>query len=312
MTPVDVVFHLVPRFSMISLYGALEPLRVANRYAERKFSWRFISADGQPVSASNDIPVSVSGSLADVGRPTMLVVCASYEPEKGITRPALAALRKLAARKVLLAGIDTGPFILASAGVLDGYKATCHWESLPGFRESFPRVLARQSLFEVDRDRLTSAGGSSVIDMMLAWIGQQLGTSIAVTVADQLVHSRFSEHPGEARIPAAERYGTRDARILSCISLMEEHIEEPRGIAELAARAGVSVRQLERLFARTLKKRPMGFYLSLRLERAERLINYSTLSIREVAVATGFASLSQFSRSFKMQYGRPPSQWRQK
>lgn len=312
MTPVDVVFHLVPRFSMISLYGALEPLRVANRYAERKFSWRFISADGQPVSASNDIPVSVSGSLADVGRPTMLVVCASYEPEKGITKPTLAALRKLAARTVLLAGIDTGPFILASAGVLDGYRATCHWESLPGFRESFPRVLARQSLFEVDRDRLTSAGGSSVIDMMLAWIGQQLGTSIAVTVADQLVHSRFSEHPGEARIPAAERYGTRDARILSCISLMEEHIEEPRGIAELAARAGVSVRQLERLFARTLKKRPMGFYLSLRLERAERLINYSTLSIREVAVATGFASLSQFSRSFKMQYGRPPSQWRQK
>ena len=112
MTPADVVFHLVPRFSMISLYGALEPLRVANRFAERKFSWRFISADGKPVSASNDIPVSVSGSLADVGRPTMVVVCASYEPEQGITKPALAAMRKLAAQKVLLAGIDTGPFIL--------------------------------------------------------------------------------------------------------------------------------------------------------------------------------------------------------
>jgi AraC family carnitine catabolism transcriptional activator len=310
MSPVDVVFHLVPRFSMISLYGALEPLRVANRFAGQVFSWRFVSADGQPVSASNDIPVSVSGRLADVGRPTMLVVSASYEPEKGISKPTLVALRKLAAGKVLLAGIDTGPFILASAGVLDGYQATCHWESLPGFRESFPRVQVRQSLFEVDRDRMTSAGGSSVIDMMLEWIRQRLGAAIAVTVADQLVHSRFAEQPGEARIPAAERYGTRDARVLSCIAMMEEHIEEPRGIEELANRAGLSARQLERLFAATLKKRPMGFYLDLRLERAERLINYSTLSVREVAVATGFSSLSQFSRSFKLKFGRPPSRWR--
>ncbi|MGB8314148.1 MAG: AraC family transcriptional regulator, partial [Aestuariivirga sp.] len=180
----DVVFYLVPRFSMISLFGALEPLRVANRYVERKFAWRFISVDGQAVSASNDIPVSVSGSLADVGRPTMVMVCASYEPEKGISKPTLAVLRKLAARNVLLAGIDTGPFILASAGVLDGYRATCHWESLPGFRESFPRVQVLQSLFEADRDRLTSAGGSSVIDMMLAWIKHQFGAAIAVTVAD--------------------------------------------------------------------------------------------------------------------------------
>jgi AraC family transcriptional regulator, carnitine catabolism transcriptional activator len=312
MAPVEVVFHLVPRFSMISLYGALEPLRVANRFSEQKFSWRFISADGKPVIASNDIPVSVSGGLSDVGRPTMVVVCASYELEHGITKPALGALRKLSSQKVLLAGIDTGPFILASAGVLDGYRATCHWESLPGFRESFPRVTVLQSLFEVDRDRMTSAGGSSVIDMMLEWIRILLGQEIAVTVADQLVHSRFAEQPHEARIPAAARYGTSDPRILSCISLMEEQIEEPCGIRELANRAGVSVRQLERLFSAAVKKRPMGFYLSLRLERAERLINYSGMAVREVAVATGFSSLPQFSRSFKAQYGRSPSKWRKK
>lgn len=312
MSSIDVVFHLVPRFSMISLYGALETLRVANRFAERKFSWRFVSARGEPVCASNDIPVSVSGSLATLSRPAMVVVCASYEPEQGATRPALAAIRKLSAQKVLLAGIDTGSFILARAGALDGYRATCHWETLPGFRESFPRVIATQALFEVDRDRLTCAGGSSAIDMMLEWIRQLLGHEIAVTVADLLVHSRFAEQPHEVRIPAAARYGTTDARILSCIALMEEQLEEPRNVEELAIRAGVSVRQLERLFAATLKKRPMGFYLDLRLERAERLINYSALSVREVAVATGFSSLSQFSRSFKLKFGKPPSQWRRR
>ena len=312
MSPIDVVFHLVPRFSMISLYGALETLRVANRFAERKFSWSFVSAIGEPVCASNDIPVSVSGSLASLNRPDMIVVCASYEPELGATRPVLAAIRKLSAQKVLLAGIDTGSFILARAGALDGYRATCHWETLPGFRESFPRVIATQALFEVDRDRLTCAGGSSAIDMMLEWVRQLLGHEIAVTVADLLVHSRFAEQPHEVRIPAAARYGTSDARILSCIALMEEQLEEPRNVEELAIRAGVSVRQLERLFAATLKKRPMGFYRDLRLERAERLINYSALSIREVAVATGFSSLSQFSRSFKLRFSKPPSQWRRR
>ena len=312
MTPADVVFLLVQRFSMISLYGALEPLRVANRFAGKSFSWRFVSADGNSVSASNDIPISVMGSLADLGRPTMVVVCASYEPEQGITKPVLSAVRKLAAQKVLLAGIDTGPFIMARAGVLDGYRATCHWESLPGFRESFPRVQAMQSLYEVDRDRMTCAGGSSSIDMMLDWIRQQLGREIAVTVADQLVHSRISEQRGEARAPAAARYGTSDARLLACISMMEEQIEEPLDIKALAMRVGLSVRQIERLFAAELNKRPMGFYLALRLERAERLINYSPMGVREVALATGFSSLPLFSRSFRKHYGTSPSKWRKK
>jgi AraC family transcriptional regulator, carnitine catabolism transcriptional activator len=312
MTPLDVAFLLIRRFSMISLYGALEPLRVANRFAGNKFSWRFISASGDPVSASNDIPISVSGGLKDLGRPTMLVVCASYEPEQGITKPVMSAIRKQASQKTLIAGIDTGPFAMARAGVLDGYRATCHWESLPGFRESFPNVNTVQSLYEIDRDRLTCAGGSTSIDLMLEWIKQQLGRDIATTVADQLVHFRFGDQRGEARVPPAARYGTTDARVLSCINLMEEQLEEPLHVEAVAEHVGLSVRQLERLFAHAINRRPMGFYLQLRLERSERLINYSNMSLREVALATGFSSLPLFSRSFKKHFGKSPSDWRAK
>ena len=140
MTKYDIAFLLVPKFSMIALFGALEPLRVANRFAGPTFAWRFVSADGQPVAASNEIPVSVSGGLSDLGRPDMAVLSASYEPEKGISRPMLSAIRRLARNRIPLAAMDTAPFLLAEAGVLDGYRATCHWESLPGFRESYPRV----------------------------------------------------------------------------------------------------------------------------------------------------------------------------
>ncbi len=310
MSSYDVSFLLVPKFSMIALYGALEPLRVANRFAGPTFSWRFISEDGAPVSASNDIPVSVSGSLADLGRPAMAVVSASYEPERGLTRPMLTAIRKLARGRVPLAAIDTGPFLLAAAGVLDGYRATCHWESLPGFRESYPKVLTEQSLYVTDRGRMTSAGGAAAIDMMLDWIGRLLGKPLAVAVADQLVHFRSMEQPSQARLPVAARYGIDDARLLKIISAMEEQSEDPLDAAALAAVAGISQRQMERLFRDKLGQRPMGFYLALRLEKAERLLTYSPMSVRDVSVACGFSSLPLFSRSFRARYGRPPSSFR--
>lgn len=310
MTKYDVAFLLVPKFSMIALYGALEPLRVANRFAGPTFSWRFISADGQPVAASNDIPVSVSGGLSDIGRPDMAVVLASYEPEKGATRPMLTAIRRLARARVPLAATDTAPFLLAEAGALDGYRATCHWESLPGFRESYPEVLAEQSLYVTDRDRMTSAGGAAAIDMMLDWIGRLLGRPLAVSVADQLVHFRSMEAPDQARLPAAARYGVTDARLLKIIAAMEEQGEDPLDAATLARVAAISVRQMERLFHDKLKARPMGFYLGLRLEKAERLLTYSQMSVRDVSVACGFSSLPLFSRSFRARYGRTPSSLR--
>jgi AraC family carnitine catabolism transcriptional activator len=303
----DVVFLLVPKFSMIALYGALEPLRVANRFVGPTFSWRFVSADGQPVAASNGIPVSVSGDLASIGSPALAVVSASYEPEKGVTRPMLAALKGLARRRVPMAAIDTGPFLLAEAGLLDDHRATCHWESLPGFRESYPRVQVEQALHVTDRDRMTCAGGAAAIDMMLDWIGRRQGKALAVTVADQLIHYRSSEQPFQARLPAAARYGTTDARLLKIITVMEEQGEDPLDAEALAAVAGLSVRQMERLFRQKLGERPMGFYLKLRLEKAERLITYSAMGMREIALACGFSSLPLFSRSFKARYGRPPS-----
>jgi AraC family carnitine catabolism transcriptional activator len=303
----DAVFILVPRFSMIALFGAVEPLRIANRFAGGVFSWRFVSASGEPVAASNDIPVSVSGDLNSLGKPTLAVVCASYEHFRGATRPMLAAIRQLARDKALIAGVDTGPFLMARAGVLDGYRATCHWESLPGFRESFPKVHAIQSLYEIDGQRLTCPGGAASIDMMLDWIGGLLGRSLAATVADQLLYFRHPGHESAIRAPAGERYGTEDRRLLAVIAAMEANMEEPLTASRLARAGGLSVRQMERLFRQTLGQRPMGFYRNLRLQRAERLLNYSRISIRDAAVATGFSSLAEFSRAFRNKYGAAPS-----
>jgi transcriptional regulator GlxA family with amidase domain len=303
----DVAFVLFPKFSMIALYGALEPLRVANRFMGEVFSWRFVSVDGAPIAASNDIPVSVTGALNDIGTPDLALLCASYEHELAMTKPVCGAVRKLGRRKVMLGAMDTGPFVLAEAGVLDGYRATCHWESLPGFRERYPKVQATRGLYEIDRSRLTCAGGASSIDMMLDWIGKLHGQRLAVQIADQLLHFRLAEGSSEARIPPETRYETKDTRLITIIRAMEENIEEPLFSPALAGLAGVSQRQMERLFRDELGTTARSLYLDLRLERAERLLTYGDLSVRDAAIACGFSSLAQFSRMFRSRFGKPPS-----
>ncbi len=303
----EVVFVLLPKFSMIALYGALEPLRLVNRFTGDAFTWKFVSLDGEPVAASNEIPVSVSGALEDEVRPNLVICCASYEPEPLLQRPLLAQVRRLARQGVWLGGVDTGPFVLAQAGVLDGYRATCHWESLPGFRETYPRIEVSSALYEIDRNRLTCAGGAAAIDMMLEYIAANYGRALSISIADQLLHFRFTDGSGDARLPADIRYQIEDTRLLTIVESMEQNVEEPLASGELAALGGISVRQMERLFARHLAVRPRKFYQRLRLERAERLLNYSHMSVTDVAVTCGFPSLEHFTRSYRTQFGLPPS-----
>jgi AraC family transcriptional regulator, carnitine catabolism transcriptional activator len=305
--PRDVAFLLIPRFSMIALFSALEPLRVANRFAGNLFSWRFVSVDGAAVAASNGIPVSVTAALDGLGRPDLAIVCASYEHEAGMVRPVFNELRRLACNGTLLAGVDTGAFLLAEAGVLDGYRATSHWETLPAFRESYPDVEVVDDTYVLDRGRMTASGGAAPLDMMIDWLGAIENEELASRIADSLVHTRHINHPGEARMPAGSRYRIEDGRIAAVVAVMEAHIEEVLPMRAIAARTRLSERQLERLFRRHLRASPRAFYRQIRLERAEQLLTYSRLGVRDVAISCGFSSLALFSRAFKAQYGRTPS-----
>jgi AraC family carnitine catabolism transcriptional activator len=306
----DILFVLVPGFSMIALYSALEPLRVANRFGGELFRWRFVSPGGEAVIASNGIPVSVEGALAAAGRPNLAVVCSSYDHDKAMTAPLRAALRRLDRAGVWLGGLDTGPILLADAGLLDGRRATCHWETLGAMREDYPRVDVSDALYEIDGARLTASGGTAPLDMMIAWIASLHGQALATRVADTLVHARYGGDPGGARIAARTRFGTDDGHVLAAISAMEEHLEDLLRLEDVAAAAGASPRQLERRFKAALGMGPMRFYLGLRLERAERLLTYSRLSVRDVGLAAGFSSMAQFSRAYKARFGLAPSQHR--
>ncbi len=302
-----VAFILFPKFSMIGLTSALEPLRVVNRYGDPEFSWRFVSADGEAVAASNGIPVSADQDVASMDKPDIAIFCASYEAERGIKASVLNCARRLARQGVRLGGVDSGQIMLAEAGVLDGYRASVHWETLAGFRETYSGIEVSSAAYEIDRDRMTAATGSAAIDMMLDFIAREVGAEQSVFAAEQLGHRPVPGEVTEARLPPEIRYQVDHPRIVQILKAMEENAEELLTTAQLAEVGGVSVRQMERLFASHLRQPPRKLYREIRLIRAQRLLTYSRLPVTDVAMACGFTSVAEFSRAYKNQHGAPPT-----
>jgi len=298
-------FYLVPGFSAMGFVAAMEPLRVANRLAQRPiFAWRLCSADGLPVEASSGMKVAVDGPLDE--QVSALIVCAGFEPRRGINRSLIAALRRMARRGVALGALDTGAYFLAEAGLIGDQPVTLHWEAVPAFREDYPDVRVTEELFCLGDRLFTCAGGTAAIDMMLERIARRQGPTLARAVSEQFIHSRIRPHEERQRADLAVRIGTRDPRLIAVIAQMEAEIENPLRLEDMAASAGITRRQLERLFMAQFGEGPAAYYRNIRLERARSFLADTSLPLIEVAVATGFASKSALARAYSQKFGRPP------
>ncbi len=310
-SPQNIGFLLTPQFSMIAFTAAIEPLRVANRIARNNlFEWRLFTIDGSPVKASNGVEFNPDGKLED-DKYDVLFVCSGVRAYDHLNKATSNALRKLARRGVPLGSICTGSVSLAEAGLLDGYKCTIHWENIESLAERFPDLNITSSLFEVDRNRYTCSGGLAAADMILHSIRLDYGRELAMQVADQLLYSAGREPDDLQRMEVAKRTGVNHPKILAAIGYMEAHLETPISIFDLAKRVAMSSRQLERLFKSSLGVTPARYYLNLRLDRARKFLRQTSLNVQEIAVATGFGSVSYFSKSYKQRFGHTPRQERE-
>jgi transcriptional regulator GlxA family with amidase domain len=304
-------FLLVPGFALMSYAAAVEPLRAANQISGRPlYTWWHAAPGGKPVAASNGVAVIPDSGSDRVRDADMIFVCAGGNPATFADTATLAWLRRLARRGAVMGGISGGPYVLARAGLLDGHRATLHWEHLPAFREDFPQIDVVPSLFEIDGNRITCAGGVSALDMMVALIGHDHGHAMAASVSEWFLHTHIREGMGPQRMDLKSRLGVADEKVLRTLRLMEASLETPVPRSTLARRAGVSLRQLERLFRRHFGRSIQAHYRSLRLDRARHLLRESSLPVLDVALATGFTSASQFSRAFRRAFDEPPSQTR--
>ncbi len=305
--PQSVALVLVPEFTMMPVTSAIEPLRLANRLAEKQlYKWTLHSVDGQPVAASSGIITMTNGDLESIPPDAAVIVCGGINIQHHTDKRLLSWLRKTSRKGVDIGAVCTGAHVLAEAGLLDGYRCTIHWENLPGFTEAFPDIDVTGGLFEIDEDRFTSAGGTTALDMMLSLITNQHGPDMAAQVAETILHSPIRHHSENQRLSLPARIGARHPKLVAIIEKMEENLEDPLSPSFLAKQAGLSTRQLERLFRRYLDRSPKRYYLELRLKKARSLLLQTDMSVINVALACGFSSPSHFSKCYRAYYGRTP------
>jgi len=195
---------------------------------------------------------------------------------------------------------------LARAGLLDGKRSTIHWENLDSFEEEFPDIDLQKTVFTMDGNRFTTAGGVSPIDLMLSIISKDISQDAANWVADQMIYNSARTEKDGQRLSIPTRIGVRHPKLTNVIKMMEENIEEPISPSLLAQEVGMSTRQLERLFRRYIDRSPKRYYMEIRLQKARNLLMQTDMSVINVALACGFTSPSHFSKCYRSQYDTTP------
>jgi transcriptional regulator GlxA family with amidase domain len=281
---------------------------MANRLTERQlYTWSVHSVDGASVISSAGLELNVDGSIEQTEQANILMVCGGYSVKKYCTKTLAETLRKIAKRKIPMGGICTGSYALASAGLLDGYRCTIHWENLASLREEFPKLEISSSIFVIDRDRYTCSGGISSIDLMLNLIASIHGHQLVQQISEQFTCDRVRTEKDAQRAPLKYLIGASQPKLVDAVTLMESNIEEPLTLDEVSEYVGISRRQLERLFNRYLHCAPSRYYLELRLSRARLLLLQTSIPVIDVAISCGFSTAPHFSKCYSDLYGKPPS-----
>ncbi|MFB9981386.1 GlxA family transcriptional regulator [Mesorhizobium kowhaii] len=310
------VFYIVPEFTMLAFTSAIEALRLANAVMGKEvYRWRTVTVDGNPVrsscglSISPDCSVVAERSSTRAERAHMIVVCAGWHVERTVDRSVAGWLRQSRNFGIPVAGVCTGAYILANAGMLAGRRCTIHWENLPIFKETFPSAIVRSGLIESDDNIHTCVGGAASFDMMLHFIEKDCGRRVALAICEQAIVDRIRE-PAERQRCLLRTLGSLNPLVLSAVQFMEDNIADHTDVSAVARHIKLSRRQMERLFARELATSPSRFYLELRLDHARLMLLQSGMAILDVAVASGFVSASHFAKCYRTFHGVSPQQMR--
>lgn len=306
--PCEIVILVAPKYSQLTLAALVEPLRMANTVADRElYRWRLCSDARTTVESSSGFSLAVDDDITRIECFDVLFVVASYEAIGFASTTTTAFLRKSARAGAIIGGFDSGPYLLAEAGLLDGYRATTHWDDLEDFRGRYPRIDVVPERYVIDRKRVTTSGSLPSFDWALEFIRQRDGLMLAMNVSGNFLYDQARPGSDTQYMIATSLINARHPMVSRVVKIMEQTLQAPLSVAQLAASVGVSERSLLRRFRATLNASPLQYYRALRLDMARRLLDNSDLSVTEIALACGFDSRASFTRAFKKSFGVPPS-----
>ncbi len=284
------------------LASALEPLRdVKMRGLNEGLNWQVSSLDGDRVTSSSGLNVMPDGQFDPTKTDRFLVLVAGYHVHEQITPDLLQKTRLAARNSSMILAVDAATWILASAGLLDGHKATIHWQELETFAEGFPKIEVSTARFVRSGRYITCGGASTALDMILSLIQEHFGAAAAFDASTMFIYDPGRQNEmGRGAVRLREQ---GSPKLLAALDVMAENIENPLTTFELAERSSLSERSLNRLFQRELGLTPGKYYRLFRLKRARTLAQDTQLSQEQIALRCGFASGVSLSRSFRAEFG---------
>ena len=308
-TALDVAVLVLPRASILEVASVLDPMRNANRQLGREgFRWRVVSPAGQAVQLTCGIELPSHGGVLAAAGADALFIISGYDQAEVATRPLIADLRRMAPRFGAIGGVDAGPWVMARAGLLSGHRATVHWEDLEDFAAAFPQIDVVPDRYVISRNRFTAGGAGAAADLMLHLIGARCGAGVAGMVADSFLYEPRADGTRPQRPGLVP--GARDPRLSRALTMMGQHLEDPVALATIADALGVGQRRLEQIFRDGLGQGPGASYLELRLQHARRMLADTSHPVQEVALRSGFADRTVFSRAYRRRFGLSPRQVR--
>ncbi|MBD9623901.1 GlxA family transcriptional regulator [Ensifer adhaerens] len=308
---VDVL--VLPETNLILVASVIEPMRAANRIAGRPlYDWTIFSPDGAPIETKSGIPIPVSGIFRPQRETSPLFILSSYNWQRSATSQLKMLLSQTARHRELMAGIESGSWLLAETSLLDNFKATTHWEDFEDFTAAYPQVTMVRERFVIDGKRITTGGSLPTLDLMLELIRRAHGYSLALEVSRLFIYEQERTRGDLLQMPTIGNMRILDPRVGAAVKLMEETVEAPLTLARLARRIGVSTRHLQDLFRDTMGVAPHEHYLALRLNAARRKVIETRMEFADIAAISGFNSSSSFSRSYRAHYRESPSETRRR
>jgi len=301
---------IFPDFQLLDAAGPISVFEIAARFAVGAPSIRVLAVAPGPVRSSSGVEILARG-LRPAGAITTLIVAGG----EGVRTAArctrtLGFVRAMSKRGMRIASVCSGAYILAEAGLLDGRRATTHWQRTRHFVSAYPRVkLEPDRIFTRDGNVWTSAGISAGIDLALAMATEDFGDEVAQQTARQLVlyHRRSG---GQSQFSSLLELKAPTGRFGPLLAWAREHLDAPLTVEELAERAGMSSRHFTRAFIAETGSTPSKAVERLRIEVARQRVQSSGEAIERVAEITGFRDPERMRRAFIRAFGQPPQSLR--